>query len=442
MSEYLDHRTLYRLPWSLSDNPIVWLEPTAKCNLACDGCYRANVNSHKSLLEVDADLDVFARYRNFDTVSIAGGDPLTHPHVVDIVRRVAERGYKPILNTNGLALNESMLADLKRAGLKGVTFHIDSRQNRPGWKDKTEQQTNDLRLHYAKMVASVGDLLCSFNATVYEGTLKDIPDIVDWAQQHIDIVHSLIFICYREAVLEQYDYYAGGKKIDPEQLVYTTDEVKERSDISAREVVETLRHRHPDFAPCAYLNGTEQADSFKWLITSRIATKDRIYGYMGPKMMELAQSAHHAVTGRYFAYSSPRSLRRGKSLLLGWPLDAQLRRAAKRTLLDPRALVQPLHVQSIAIIQPIDIMADGRQNMCDGCPDVTVHEGKIVWSCRLEECLHYGQFIRSVPKVLDTDQPQTDDDVGVAASNGNGKSQAQLKSELGLRLRTPQEPQR
>ncbi len=42
MSARLDHRELYRLPWSLPDNSISWLEPTAACNLACLGCYRTN----------------------------------------------------------------------------------------------------------------------------------------------------------------------------------------------------------------------------------------------------------------------------------------------------------------------------------------------------------------------------------------------------------------
>jgi MoaA/NifB/PqqE/SkfB family radical SAM enzyme len=83
----------------MTDNVIAWLEPTEKCNMYCHGCYRKNVNKHKSLEEIAADLDVFDEYRNFDSVSIAGGDPLTHPQVVDIVRMVAERGWKPTLNT-------------------------------------------------------------------------------------------------------------------------------------------------------------------------------------------------------------------------------------------------------------------------------------------------------------------------------------------------------
>jgi hypothetical protein len=49
------------------------------------------------------------------------------------------------------------------------------------------------------------------------------------------------------------------------------------------------------------------------------------------------------------------------------------------------------------IIQPVDIMADGRQSMCDSCPDMTVHQGQLVWSCRLEERLKYGQLLRFQP---------------------------------------------
>src|SRR3974377_821936 len=87
----LDHRTLYRLPWSLPDNAIAWLEPTSACNLACDGCYRENVkDSHKPLDVVRQEGEVFKRLRNADGVPRAGGDPLMHPDIVEIVRIVKE----------------------------------------------------------------------------------------------------------------------------------------------------------------------------------------------------------------------------------------------------------------------------------------------------------------------------------------------------------------
>ena len=132
------HLELYRLPWTLPDNAISWLEPTAMCNLKCDGCYRENEkDSHKPFDEVKHELDVFQKLRKSDCISIAGGDPLLYPEIVELVREIKSRNLKPIVNTNGKALTKELLKDLKDAGVFGFTFHIDSRQGRGGkWKDK------------------------------------------------------------------------------------------------------------------------------------------------------------------------------------------------------------------------------------------------------------------------------------------------------------------
>ncbi len=50
------------------------------------------------------------------------------------------------------------------------------------------------------------------------------------------------------------------------------------------------------------------------------------------------------------------------------------------------------------IIQPVNVETDGRQDMCDSFPDITVYEGKRVWSCRLEEIHNCGDFITTVAK--------------------------------------------
>ena len=140
----LDHRELYRLPWTLPDNAISWLEPTSACNLACDGCYRENVkDSHKPLTQVREELAAFRRLRNSDGISIAGGDPLMHPDIVEIVREVRALGMKPILNTNGARLSKELLRELKQAGAYGFTFHVDSKQGRPGWRGKNEIELNE-----------------------------------------------------------------------------------------------------------------------------------------------------------------------------------------------------------------------------------------------------------------------------------------------------------
>ena len=147
MTDRLNHLEYYRLPWNYTDNGISWLEPTNKCNLRCEGCYRdPKGDGHKTLEEVRADLEVFKKYRKSDCISIAGGDPLVYPHILEVVSMVKEMGWKPIINTNGLALDESLLGKLKRAGAFGFTFHIDTSQGRPGVSATTETELNELRL--------------------------------------------------------------------------------------------------------------------------------------------------------------------------------------------------------------------------------------------------------------------------------------------------------
>lgn len=402
-SSFLDHKKLYRLPWSLPDNAIAWLEPTAACNLSCLGCYRENQkNSHKPMETIRKELDTFAQLRISDGISIAGGDPLTHPQILDIVAEVARRGWKPIINTNGLTLTPELLRELKKAGARGFTFHIDSKQGRPGWRGKSEVELNELRLYYAQMLAEVGGLSCAFNSTVYEDTLSETPDLVEWAARHIDIVHVMVFIAFRQVVPTMpLDFYVGGEKVDMNEIKYSTD-VPMTVNIQSTDIVAEIRKRFPDFTPCAYLNGTEKPDSFKWLLTTRVGSRGKIYGYLGPRFIEWVQTQHHFWTGRYLAYVHPRMLRMGQTVFLSSLFDKGSRSASGRylgaILTNPLRLFQRMCYQSIMIIQPIDVLEDGSQNMCDGCPDITVWDGRLVWSCRLEEPLNFGSFVRTVPK--------------------------------------------
>jgi hypothetical protein len=89
-------------------------------------------------------------------------------------------------------------------------------------------------------------------------------------------------------------------------------------------------------------------------------------------------------------------------MLLLAPLDRGLRGVAKKYLRsigkNPLNLFRRLHLQSVTIIQPADILCNGSMSMCDGCPDITVWNDELVWSCRLEEQIKFGCFVRAVPK--------------------------------------------
>jgi hypothetical protein len=393
-----DHRQLYRMPWNLPDNVAAWLEVTTKCTLNCKGCYRENTNTHRTLDELAHELDILEATRTFDGLSIAGGEPLMHPQITEIVRMITQRGWKPAILTNGALLKEDLIKQLRDAGLYKFTIHVDSKQARPYWKGKTEIELNALRQQLAEMVARVGGVSCNFNATIYGDTLQYVPDIVAWTIQHVDIVHGMTFLCYRTADYVNYDYWADGQNVNVDETIYAEFLDHERLDLTTEDIAAKIMEVLPDYAPCTYLNGTEQPDSLKWLICGRIGTSERTYGYIGPKTVEIAQVFYHLWTGRYLSFRKPSKMGIWNWVAWMWLFDRRVRKALGNYFKDLKAFLPTLYLQTIDIQQPIDLLPDGRQNMCDGCPDMMVWNGRLVWSCRLDECLKFGSMTYTTPK--------------------------------------------
>ncbi len=396
----LDKRNLFRLPWSMNDNPIAWLEVTDICNIHCEGCYRQHMTGHKTLEQAKEEVDFFLKWRNPDNFSIAGGEPLIYPHIVDLVAYIAGKGVKPVILTNAQALTPEILKELKKAGLAGFTIHIDSHQNRPHWKNKTEADLNQLRQKCADMIAAEGGMYVIFNSTVYPSTFHEIPDIVRWGQANIEKVNGLVFITYRTATLDKNiatDIH--DQQVDMSKLSYVREAFGEKF-VTSPEVYELLRQQFPEYDASGYLGGSIRHDSFKWLIGAQVGSKRKIYGSIGKRTMELAQAGHHLFTGRYLAYLSEASV--GGRVFLLMPFDVTLRQAWKNQLKyllrHPQHLFEKIYVQSIGIIQAPDVQEDGRADMCDSCPDITIYEGKFINSCRMDEYRLFGGFVSVVGK--------------------------------------------
>jgi len=337
-------------------------------------------------------------------MSITGGDPLCHPQIVEIVRISNKMGWKPIVNTNGLALTEEILKSFKKAGVFGFTFHIDTSQKRLKNDAKTENDLNNLRLHHAQMLAKTGGIACSFNSTVSEKTLPEIPGLVRWAQKFPKIVHTMVFILFRSPNLTgtDFDAYANGFKINFDSM-YEETEWGAGKTLYSPDVVEKIREADPLYEPSAYLNGTADPSSLKWLLATRVIFNGQVMGYVSSRFQELLQTIYHLFKGKYLSYPKPKfnATARLISFLAGL-VDKNMRKIFRRILgqilKNPLNLFRKAYFQSFMIIQPINILPDGRQDMCDSCPDITVHEGRLVWSCRLEEMNTFGCFITAVPK--------------------------------------------
>ncbi len=413
----IDKRDLYRLPWSMNDNAIAWLEVTDICNLYCEGCYRQRITGHKTLEQLKEEVLFFKRWRNPDNVSIAGGEPLIYPHIVELVAFIKENKMKPIVLTNAMALTPELLKELKKAGLAGFTIHIDSHQNRPNWKGKTEKELNALRQSCAEMVAKEKDLYVIFNATVYPSSYHEIPDILHWGQANIDKVHGLVFITYRTATTDTSVALDNTKQaVDFSKLSYVRSSFDEKF-VTGPEVVQIIKENCPEYEPSAYLGGTLRHDSFKWTAGALISSKRKVFGSVGKRTMELAQTTHHFFTGTYLAYLSQANI--GRKIFMLSMLDKVVGKASRNywsnVFRRPASLFDSVYVQSIGIIQAPDVQPNGQADMCDSCPDMTYFDGKLINSCRMDEYRLFGGFLT----VMDKDKVSTPEPVVTADISKN-----------------------
>lgn len=399
--ETIDKRDLYRLPWSMNDNPIGWLETTDRCNIYCLGCYRKQIAGHRPLDQLKDDVLFLKRWRNIYNVSIAGGEPTLHPDLVELVAFIKSQGIEPLVLSNGQGLTRELLVALKEAGVLGIAFHVDSNQQRsPRWNGKTEAELNELREELADLVASVPGLYCNFGMTVYRSNFDQIPDVVRWGNKNIHRVHGLVFITFRAAGIDTgIDYVTpDGKPVTPEDLGYAARrEVAEDAGVTSVDVRNKIHSEFPHYEACAYLNGTQRHDSIKWLIGVQLGLKGgHMIGAIGPRLMEAVQVWHHWFKRTYLTYRP--SNRLGRTAFLAGMFDDGVkaaRRAYRQAALRrPALLTSPLYTQTIGIVQAPDLLPDGRTDMCDSCPDMCVHEGTLVNSCRWDEWRLYGGYLQ------------------------------------------------
>jgi hypothetical protein len=387
-----DKAELYRFPWSLNDNPQGWVEITDICNLHCRGCYRQRLEGHKSLDKIKEEIVFLKRWRNCDNISLAGGEPVLHPDIVEIVRFIAAQGMKPFMLGNGVALTREICIDLKKAGLVGLGLHIDMGQDRPGWTGKNEIELCALREQLANMVYDVGGISCNFNITVYKENFSAVPHLVTWAIRNSKKVQGFTFMTYRAAIVEPgRNYVVDGRRIQLSEgtLGYATNaETQKDISLMSTDVYRIIRENVPEYMPSAYLGGTKDHTSFKWLDGLVLCSGGKPVGSIGKKTMELAQTMHHVLYGTYLIYLRKKSA--GKKIFFLSLADRQVRDALVKFLSNPLNLLRPLRTVGIAIVQAPDALTHGDIDMCESCPDITFFNGRLVNSCRLDEYRKFG----------------------------------------------------
>ena len=98
---------------------------TDRCNLDCAYCTEYdNSRPHPSFDELKKWI---RKIRDLGTMRIAlvGGEPLTHPNIVELVGYCRELGFATSLTTNGFLLTRKLVEQLENAGLQVMQISVD-----------------------------------------------------------------------------------------------------------------------------------------------------------------------------------------------------------------------------------------------------------------------------------------------------------------------------
>jgi MoaA/NifB/PqqE/SkfB family radical SAM enzyme len=151
-----------------TDHPLLaHIIPMRRCNLACEYCNEFDDFSKPVPLE--------AMYRRIDklgvlgtsVVTISGGEPLLHPELDEIIRRIRHNGMVAGLITNGYLLVTERIQRLNRAGLEWLQISIDNVN--PDEVSKKSLKVLDKKL---ELLAEHADFHVNINSVVGGGVKK------------------------------------------------------------------------------------------------------------------------------------------------------------------------------------------------------------------------------------------------------------------------------
>src|SRR5216683_2651915 len=128
--------------------------PIRRCNLDCAYCNEYDKVS--SPVPLETMLRRIDRLGDLGTtiITLSGGEPMLHPDLDTMIRRIRERGAIATLITNGLLLTPDRIQRLNRAGLDYLQISIDNVL--PDEISKKSLKVLDLKLRWLARYAEFG----------------------------------------------------------------------------------------------------------------------------------------------------------------------------------------------------------------------------------------------------------------------------------------------
>jgi len=164
------------------DHPVLaHIIPIRRCNLACKYCNEYDAVSQPVPLET-----MFARIDHLaglgtTIICISGGEPLLHPQLDDIIRRVRSHGILAGLITNGYLLTADRIKALNRAGLEHLQISIDNVQ--PDDISKKSLKVLDKKL---QLLAEFAEFHVNINSVV-GGGIRNPQDAMEVGRRTVEL---------------------------------------------------------------------------------------------------------------------------------------------------------------------------------------------------------------------------------------------------------------
>ena len=353
-----------RLPWTGRDVPYAMLDVIRGCNCVCRTCYNRAVREPKPLDAIERELDFIFSSRRVEFVGILGGEPLLHPEIAEIVRRIKARGVGAVMLTNGILWTDRVAAELASAGLKMVYFHIQTGQQRGDIADP-ESEEEVAHLAEAKCAsaraagidtavsttvradrpAALRSAMSSFrrnpNCSYAFLTLERSMQTIDAGEENFAATNG-IARCVAELGALGWRPFAGiGGRVDPSKLRWLVFHAYQSRDAEGRET---------GFAavPPSFLE--KLVFAMYRLFRKRLPLRTD-----PPRVAILVRLALNALTGGRFAN-------------LAFALRVLFR--------GERLAVKGVFLEAFP-----DLLPDGRVEYCNPCLDAVVKDGKFVPAC-------------------------------------------------------------
>jgi MoaA/NifB/PqqE/SkfB family radical SAM enzyme len=161
---YREIRMIIRGMMSTQHVLLAHIIPTRRCNLACTYCNEFDDSSAPiATEEMIRRIDRLA-YLKTAIVTISGGEPLLHPEIETVIKRIRHHGMIAGMITNGYLLTPKKIMSLNEAGLEHLQISIDNVQ--PDDVSKKSLKVLDKKLQY---LAEYSEFAVNINSVIGGG---------------------------------------------------------------------------------------------------------------------------------------------------------------------------------------------------------------------------------------------------------------------------------